>query len=339
MPIHCRLILAYKPGQLSNRLLQFATFIAFSERTGVRVVNLAFDEYAPKFEATQADLFCRYPAKRSWLPGRRRLRTVLYWLAYFSARLLLRFRLVGRRVKVVSLGWQDTVLLDDDFLSAIKDSWLVFVQGWRIYVPPAVPLEWCGPPGGIDAHREAIRRQLTPRTGYLRRVDELVARARRDSDRLVGVHIRQGDFRTDKNRGRYYYETARYVEKMREVLELYPRERLSFLVCSDQPQRSELFSDLRCTFGGQDAVVDLFALADCDVILGPPSSFSLWAAFYGDRRLCWMFDIREAITRDSFAPFAPVDQDAFAERFYGYRNAKLGGRGNGSGASGIDEAC
>jgi hypothetical protein len=30
------------------------------------------------------------------------------------------------------------------------------------------------------------------------------------------------------------------------------------------------------------AVEDLYSLARCDYLLGPPSTFSLWASFYGN---------------------------------------------------------
>lgn len=319
-----RLIIAYKPGQLSNRLLQFATFVAFSARTGVRVINPSLDEYASCFETTRADLWCRYPQQVSWLPRGRRARKAAFILTYYAARALVRLGISNRRLRVISLDWSERRYLDESFLAEIAGAWLVFVQGWRIFVPPTRDADMVGPPGGIGPETELLRRHFRPCETYRRRAEDLVARARRDCDRLIGVHIRQGDFLTDKNLGRYYYTTEQYVGKMREVRNIYGGERVGFLVCSNERQPEELLATLRCTLGGEDPVVDQHALALCDAIVGPPSSFSLWASFYGGVPFYWIFKIDEPITSASFRPFAPVDQDEFAESLYGYANAKVG---------------
>jgi hypothetical protein len=321
-----RLVIAYKPGQLSNRLLQFATFVAFAARTGVRIINPSLDEFASYFETTRRDLLCRYPPQVSWLPRGRRARRAVYLLTYYAVRLLARSGVARRRLRVITLDWSERRYLDESFLADVADAWLVFIQGWRIFVPPSRDADTAGPPGGIEPEADLLRQHFRACETYRRRAEELVARARRDCDRLIGVHIRQGDFLTDKNMGRYHYTTVQYAEKMKEVCGVYRGERVGFLVCSNERQPEGLLKTLRCTLGGEDPVVDQQALALCDAIMGPPSSFTLWASFYGNVRLHWIFKIDEPITSASFQPFAPVDQDEFAERFYGYVNAKVGVR-------------
>jgi len=318
------IVIAYKPGRLGNRLLQFATFIGFAERTGVRIVNPSFDEYAHMFEGTSRDPFCRYPPQRSIVPRGQLARRALFVGAYYAARAIVRLGLHSRVARVISLEWPQRRFLDQSFLDEIRGSWLVFIQGWRLVLPGPGPSDLWGPPGWIAPHTDVIRRHLRLKEEYVRRVDALLEKARQGCDRLIGVHIRQGDFLTDKNQGRYYYTTAQYVEKLRALSDLYRPERVGFFVCSDEPQPAELFADLACTFGGEDPVVDLHSLARCDAIIGPPSSFSLWAALIGGSRFHWIFDMREQVTDGSFAPFSPIDQDEYAERFYGYQDAKRG---------------
>jgi hypothetical protein len=322
-----RLVIAYKPGQLSNRLLQFATFVAFAERTGVKIVNPSLDEFAPYFETTGRDLLCRYPPQVSWLPHGPNARRAVFLVTYYAARVLARLGITKRRLPVITLDWSERRYLDDSFLADVADAWVVFIQGWRIFVPPRADADIAGPPGGIEPEADLIRRHFRPCEAYRRRAEQLVARARRDHDRLIGVHIRQGDFLTDKNRGRYHYSTLQYVEKMKEVCSIYGSERVGFLVCSNQSQPEGVLKDLPCTLGSEDPVVDQHALALCDAIMGPPSSFSLWASLYGGVPLYWMFSIHEPITATSFRPFAPIDQDEVAERSYGYVNAKIGVQG------------
>jgi len=35
------------------------------------------------------------------------------------------------------------------------------------------------------------------------------------------------------------------------------------------------------TFGTGDLIEDMYAFARCDYLIGPPSTFTLWASFYG----------------------------------------------------------
>jgi hypothetical protein len=320
-----RLVIAYKPGQLSNRLLQAAAFVAFSQRSGIPVFNPSLDEYADLFEGTFGDLLCRYPPTTSRLPRTRMARRGFYMLAYGAARVLARSGLGGRRLRIVWLDWMEKRLLDESFTREIADAWLVFIQGWRFFLTPAPGAECVGPPGSIEPEADLVRAFLMPREPYRQRAEGLVARARHGCDRLIGVHIRHGDFRTDKNRGRYFYPTERYVQKMKEARAAWPEDRVAFLVCSNEPQAFGLFEGLSCTFASDEPVVEQHALAGCDAIMGPPSSFSMWAAFAGGCPLYWIFDIDERISRDVFRSYAPIDQDEYAERYYGFANAKTGG--------------
>lgn len=320
-----RIIIAYKPGQLSNRLLQFAAFIAFARRTGVQVVNPSLDEYACLLESTHRSLVPCYPPAAVQLPATRWARRFVYSLSYLAARALVRSGVGGRRFRVIWLDWVDRRVLDDAFERDIADAWLVFVQGWRFVLPHGPEDDCVGPPGDLGAEVELVRDYLKPRAMFRRRAAGIVADARRNCDRLIGVHIRQGDFLTDKNRGRYFYTTEAYARKMHEARQAWRDERVGFVVCSNVPQAHQPFTGLTCTFARDEPVVEQLVLAGCDAILGPPSSFSLWAAFVGGSQLCWIFDVQEAITRDSFRPYAPVDQDEFAEKHYDYANAKTGG--------------
>jgi hypothetical protein len=47
----------------------------------------------------------------------------------------------------------------------------------------------------------------------------------------------------------------------------------------------------------------MYALAQCDLILGPPSTFSQWASFYGQRPLCIVRDREMVVTPQSFVVF------------------------------------
>ena len=98
-------------------------------------------------------------------------------------------------------------------------------------------------------------------------------------DVLIGVHVRQGDYRTHKPA--FFHATERYVRLMRVLEAAFAGSRVAFLVCSDAPQPRDAFRSLRVRFGTGHPAEDLFALAGCDYIAGPPSTFSQWASFHG----------------------------------------------------------
>jgi hypothetical protein len=59
---------------------------------------------------------------------------------------------------------------------------------------------------------------------------------------------------------------------------------VAFLVCSNEPVAPLLsLEGLKVFEGPGTAIGDLYALAGCDKLMGPPSTFSLWASYWGGR--------------------------------------------------------
>ena len=66
---------------------------------------------------------------------------------------------------------------------------------------------------------------------------------------------------------------------MDELVTLFPEKRVAFLICSDWPQDAATFARFKVTFGTGDLIEDLYAFPRCDYLIGPPSTFTLWASF------------------------------------------------------------
>lgn len=99
----------------------------------------------------------------------------------------------------------------------------------------------------------------------------------------VGIHIRRGDYRGFRG-GAYHYadETYRRVmSAIERIIRDCGGKVVRFLLCSDEPIDIDSFAgfDTLTLRGG--ALHDLYGLARCRLIAGPPSTFSLWASFYG----------------------------------------------------------
>ncbi|MFN8430885.1 MAG: hypothetical protein U0V04_12990 [Spirosomataceae bacterium] len=97
---------------------------------------------------------------------------------------------------------------------------------------------------------------------------------------LVGVHIRRGDYK-DFLGGQFYFEIDTYKKMMDQVLGIFPDKKLKFLISSDESFSTDDFSGFNTCFTPNHYVYDMYCLAACDYIIGPPSTYTMWASFYG----------------------------------------------------------
>jgi hypothetical protein len=311
------IVISLRSGRLANRLTLFAHFIAMAEEQGHHLINFAFHSYAHLFETTRRDIYCRYPVagRRSWLdvvPGvaaALRKTRICYQMVCYGSIWNEYLPIFGRKVvtlrekpgaKVLPLNGPEATLrekprsnvipLDGPEVQAqIRDAWIVFAHGW----PYRVPTDW------LQRHAGKIRDYFRPIEEYDRASRDAVNRLRRDADIVVGVHIRQGDYRTWHG-GKYFFPVARYAGWMRELAAQFPGRRTVFFVCSDEPRTVDEFPGLSVGLGAGPPVVDLYTLAGCDYIFGPQSTFTQWASFYGNKPLFLLNDANARLERAKF---------------------------------------
>lgn len=114
-----------------------------------------------------------------------------------------------------------------------------------------------------------------------------VATKRRQGCQLIGVLIRQTDYRLWE-KGCYFYETREYATIMRRLAEGCD---VQFIVASDEYQDLSAFAGLDVAFasgreiGSKHYMESFFELSLCDKIVSPPSSFALMAAYVGSGKL------------------------------------------------------
>lgn len=105
----------------------------------------------------------------------------------------------------------------------------------------------------------------------------------------IGVHIRRGDY-LFWNNGRYYFGEAEYS---RLILKLSKEmDNLHFVIFTNENLDEFDFDKLGVSYSIMrgSAMEDLCCMSFCDYIVGPPSTFSCWAGYIGDRKLLWMRD-------------------------------------------------
>jgi hypothetical protein len=83
----------------------------------------------------------------------------------------------------------------------------------------------------------------------------------------------------------------------------------AFFICSNEVIDRNNFEKLLVLSEERHFMVDLYSLAACDVIIGPPSTFSQWAAFYGEKILRMILDKDDRITSLEYDPHFIAKED------------------------------
>jgi hypothetical protein len=289
-------------GRLGNQLLNYAHLLAFSlEHSEFDVLDLAFTPYVSEYGNEDLALVSIDDTDLSWA-WRRFIET--FWgdsplEPTFSTYPVNRFRLQAlhggahhRSTAQSIIGGDPHVsfdlsgtkqrqfdLSDRESVNTVAQKKTSVLAGWGVRA-------WTL----IRKHRKAICERLRPGENHLSNASSYVAPLKDEYDLLVGVLIRQGDYRTHLD-GKFFFESEQY----HEILEGYARNRtesnVGFIIASDEEQPADLFNDSKYNFAtgqavGSNSYVESFAeLMLCDVVMTPPSTFSIMSAFLNNTSL------------------------------------------------------
>lgn len=271
------MIVIFEPyGRLCNRLFLSAYGMALARASGQRFVNLSLGEYRYHFPATRPPR--GLPIWRFHLY----IRAIIAGLKCFPP----------ARRWFVQIGWRNAGAFSPDnpeFLAQLKNRSLTIIEGW------ADPSQIRFSPDTVAD----IRETFAPDAATSEIAQATVGRAREGADVLIGVHMRQKDYRTYLQ-GFFYYQPEDYQRILEAMAAMFPGRRVAFLICSDEELKTESLAPFRITMGPGTLLGDLYSLAGCDYLIGPPSTFSLWAAFYAAKPIYHMLE-----------PTPPADLSAF----------------------------
>ena len=266
----------YKGGQLANRIISFAHFIANSIEHQYKLVNMEFDEFEPYFESTASNDFKGY------------LISTIIYKNNFKSQLFRRSIRLWTDItnKFIShLPWytlyrifkthdRKGIEFDLNNEQFIKDAQTknVIAQGWGFRDHK-----------NFAKHADILRMLFIPVVKHRDAVLELLSGIRGNTDLVYGIHIRRGDYSKFEG-GKYFYSDEVYADKMMQLFEIASSQGKScaFIICSNEQLQTTNFPEqLQLFTGARHPIVDMYALAACDGIIGPPSTFSGWASFYG----------------------------------------------------------
>lgn len=260
-----RIILINNSGRLANQLWSAASVYAFCLESKLDYSNYPFFRYNSYFEhkiGALEKILSRLP-----------LKIALVTLKIYSKILTI----ICKKKIVFDLEREfflqpthnnDSLQLEQLLKIKRKDK-VVYFSGWLFRNPD-----------GISKYYREIKRYFKPIDEIYTKVKKYIEEQRRGIDILVGVHIRQGDYKHWQG-GKFYYRN----EEVRDILRDFSDKtdkRVKFIICSDGEVDTQLFSDLDIGMGLGTEIEDLYTLAKTDLIIGSNSTYGSWAAFYGN---------------------------------------------------------
>lgn len=245
------IVIIRRYGQICNRIFQFAHFFAYCKEYKIKLLNPTFKDLNIYFGPQNEDI------------GR------AYILPLLSA--LPRILLCVLRGRIMNINSDEK---NNQAKEVFKQKdYLVWGWGFRDHQ-------------NFLKHKDEIRQYFAINEELVRETSAEFDRKRRDFDSIIGVHIRRGDYKTWAD-GRYFYNDETYISFIQQLSNLLFQQKILFVVCSnadlDQSKYETIETDnLKFWFPKKDSINELNLLSKCDRIIGPPSTYSHWASFYGD---------------------------------------------------------
>jgi hypothetical protein len=271
-------ILKHGGGELANQLWNYLSISAYGLERDVEVRNPSFYEYHSSFNLIGKENFLTKTLS-SFFDGYR-----------------------GRRGSIRKKFWRYTYSIYSKIIEVAKKDEIVSSENTNnevFYLPPTAPCPSLAEkesfkrlcftgwlfrnPIGLSRYRDALVRMFTPHGDILKRASDIVSPLREKSEHVIGVHIRQGDYKTFKG-GTYWIDQSR----MREIMDEYMLKKqidpdtVSFVLTSDGSIDKKVFDGLSITVSRENAVTDLYLLSKTDTIIGSDSSFGHFASWYGN---------------------------------------------------------
>lgn len=289
------IVFTHGGGRLGNQLINMAHLYSFSleYKNEFDIINMGFWPYSDLFCLTENNPVCFLSSSKKISSSYLLLNTIYSQTMNRNRRVLNQFlRLIHLYYKMApgrqsiikgeppnylkylhGIEFQNLNLDSTDSVGLLKQKSCTALAGWPIRC-------W----DLFRKNESAVREGLKFSKKYTDVAERYIANLRCKYDKVIGVFIRQGDYKSWFD-GKYYFETSVYKKMMREAADFYAGEKVCFVIASDDLQSADEFKDMNgyLTTGsiamGGHFVESLAELSLCDLIISPPSTFSIWAAF------------------------------------------------------------
>jgi len=261
------IIVSDKYGRLGNRLYLFSQFIIFCKKYNYELWIPGFYEYKTYFSNDNYLLSFQSSIGNY-------LSFINEEEFYYSIVRIVNFIKRFKKFNHISLSFQQDN--DGNPWERILDTKfpIVFFEGFIFYKYK------------IDAGKNffIIKGIFQPAARFHSEITEPIHSLRKDNDFICGILIRQTDYITWQ-KGKYFFKTDDYINFINIISSVLYKYRIGFFIATDQKQNEKLFSNINCVLRIGEPIENLYTLSYCDFLVGPPSSYIGWSAFYGQKDL------------------------------------------------------
>lgn len=252
------LVILEQKGRLGNRLQTAAYSLVYAQENKVKVFLYCLLDYDNWFV----------------INNQKGLKKLFHQLFYQFCLFLVKHRKVSKilKVQVLHSGPKSPVILSNrDYHDLISSNFITIVKGYYIYSDPKLLFD----------HKTTIEKSFIPLNTNIKHIKNQLNNLKQKFSVVVGVHIRHGDYK-DYRGGKYFLSFDDYYKLLKSLVDNETQSKIYFIICSDASIPENVFNKLDWECGPGDVLGDLFILSLCDFVLGPPSTFNRWSAFYGN---------------------------------------------------------
>ena len=291
-------------GRLGNHLFNFTWMIEMARLTGGIAINPGFAEYKDLFELPAQQEVAFWPPASSLRPDTRLICLLLnrwFLKLYIHFRITRQWRLdeakpylkqipgFQRHFGFIAYDWLVTGRHADkklgptfarengeaDFFSEVVSN---YIRTKRRTIFDSAAILPSIPPAIIDT----VRNYFLPRLQFREVTNAWMSEIRCKADVVIGVAVRQGDFRTWAG-GAGFVDPSLFQGLLRSFAEQMPGRRCVFALCSDETIVPEQFPGVSAVTVPRGPIIQLCTLNQCDYIIGTAdSTFIQWASFLGN---------------------------------------------------------
>lgn len=262
-------------GQTCNKFFTYINYLADSLESGETIVILSPDVTLRHYPALKNAEILKFPFYSEFFAKNIGYNRLIKWLD----------RCFANRYSLKFLSLFSKIIPFTNFIEATTGSY--------------------SSPNRIKYHA-TLKALFTPDPTLTKKVESIFRKEREDHDVICGVHIRYGDYRTWQG-GRYYYSPQQYHLLMLNVLKLFHGQSVAFFISCNENLDLSVFPGCNCfTIPESNSTEDLYGLSNCDLMMGPPSTFSGWASYYADKLLYFIEDPNAEIKTSSFKKITEI---------------------------------
>ena len=264
-------------GNHSNRLLQAAHFEAYCLENNYKFKNLDFNDMAELYKGCETACFN-------------------LWNRFLFLTLKVVRKLQNKTgLKLINIYDYDLINRNDDI--APRDG--SFVCGWNFRRNDLV-----------KKYRAYFKQKYALKSGLYKDnsfVNDFLTD--KESAVCVGLHIRRGDYK-NWNGGIWYYESDVYIEALKQIERLVssknPKKKILFYVFSNEDVSSWFKNYSNVRISNNEWYLDQFLMSKMDYLIGPPSTFTMWASYIGDVPLFHIESAKLDFSLESFVALETV---------------------------------